>query len=645
VYSDGSKGARCASSVDPKKWFCLGKLQTGECVEGYVCTGPPDYQCVLSGVPGEGTPDRSACIDGCQELSKWKCDIKNTQCVVCTSADDPTKCTDKQSCDDACVDVATYKCNHKTNMCEQCPAGGLSCSGKSECEEDCKASFECVIPSDASDPTKQPQCIPCSDPTGQRCAFATLDECSKGDGQTTFGCDWQYRCEYGASGPTCEKTAHGIPRKEWCLDQCTAYYSCDDTAQVCKQVNQSTPYKNITDCNNECPTQATNSTPYELRGVWRGYAIQKGFGYGEWVANITVNTTKVIKPDGSTYFSGATKTFKPVTAGAIAQLWVTSTEGDLTGPIKLIYNNFDLSPELGYVALAVDEKNLAIPPKSYDAAMTAPDNKVLGMYKCASPNCKFHLPGPTPILGNHLDIPAVTAYSDSCNAYGTCKECIAATSGSITCGWCTQPVEYVNATSPSSYQCAGWEAGQSHPWKCYGQFRIATCVDYCCDTATGTCKECDEHHTGYPTKGICDASCQSGPKWYNCSFDGSYRGLEVDLGYIPGEWAAHFQKNTSHAKFEFLPTGYEYEGDIKCRPTPSGQDGSFKLTLTNGTVLYGIYADGDVQAETAGLSWAISELGATLPPVSWDAAMLGLNATVYGYTKCADWKAQYCVFP
>ena len=28
VYTDGTKGNRCANSHDPKKWFCLGKLQT-----------------------------------------------------------------------------------------------------------------------------------------------------------------------------------------------------------------------------------------------------------------------------------------------------------------------------------------------------------------------------------------------------------------------------------------------------------------------------------------------------------------------------------------------------------------------------------------------------------------------------------------
>ena len=45
---------------------------TAECEIGYVCTGPPDYQCQLSGKPGEGTVDQHACIDGCTQLAEWK---------------------------------------------------------------------------------------------------------------------------------------------------------------------------------------------------------------------------------------------------------------------------------------------------------------------------------------------------------------------------------------------------------------------------------------------------------------------------------------------------------------------------------------------------------------------------------------------
>lgn len=148
--------------------------------------------------------------------------------------------------------------------------------------------------------------------------------------------------------------------------------------------------------------KATNSTPYELRGVWRGYAIQNNFGAGEWVAIITKNSTKVLKPDGSIYFSGLTKTYKPLEGGTIAQLWITSTKGDITGPIKLLYNNYELAPELGYVALAIDERAPTVPPTSYDAAMTSTDNKVLGMYKCKSANCEFVEPNSRKALSVEL---------------------------------------------------------------------------------------------------------------------------------------------------------------------------------------------------------------------------------------------------
>ena len=77
---------------------------------------------------------------------------------------------------------------------------------------------------------------------------------------------------------------------------------------------------------------------------------------------------------------------------------------------------------------------------------------------------------------------------------------------------------------------------------------------------------------------------------------------------------------------------------------PLSQAGTFALTLTNKTVLHGRYAMGGNQAETEGLNWALSELGSTIPPFSFTSAMLGVNATVFGYTKCASYKAGVCKF-
>lgn len=352
-------------------------------------------------------------------------------------------------------------------------------------------------------------------------------------------------------------------------------------------------------------------------------------------------------------------------------LLVQSTKGKLIGTVKLLYSDYGLEPELQYVALALDEAHMSTPPATYDAAMVATANRVLGMYKCKSDskNCKFHLATPTEskvqahltwtrgmslsLLDRYTEPAATTG--DKCNAFSSCSTCIGATAGNLACGWCTEPVIYGNASGAPKFQCAGWEAGASHGWKCYGQFRTATCTDYCCGAGeNGGCGECPAGKTGFPTKDMCDSSCAPTPPTdFPCDFDGIYRGLEIDLGYQPGEWLASFNKTTGKATFKYdgfrsHPGTYSYSGALRCTPesdkVPLSQAGTFALTLTNKTVLHGRYAMGGNQAETEGLNWALSELGSTIPPFSFTSAMLGVNATVFGYTKCASYKAGVCKF-
>ena len=71
----------------------------------------------------------------------------------------------------------------------------------------------------------------------------------------------------------------------------------------------------------------------------------------------------------------------------------------------------------------------------------------------------------------------------------------------------------------------------------------------------------------------------------------------------------------------------------------------FELKLTNGSTLHGICGHNDqAQAETVGLYWGLSNYPLPKAPTSWDSAMLGRNASVYTYWKCADYKAGTCVF-
>jgi len=675
VYSDGTKGARCANAHDPKKWFCLGKLQTDSCIEGYVCAGAPSYQCVLSGKPGEGTTDLHACIDGCSRPPKWKCNSGENKCEVCTDAErdvNPSCMDNVNTCNDQCVVAKTYKCDATQGACTECTSSDdpSVCKGKSECDGTCTAAFECQYPTDPITSQTNPQCVPCTDPKGKGC-YSTKAECQNGDGQQNFGCNWQYECKFNSNGPTCSKTAHGIPKLEWCEQQCKPTYSCDEEAMMCKLQNATGGMTNKTACDAGCPATPQNATtPFQLRGVWRGFAIEQAYEVGEWQANISANATEVIAPDGSVYFSGLTSTKAPTAQSkGVGLLLVNSTKGKLIGTVKLIYSDYGLEPELQYVALALDESHAATPPATYDAAMVAASNRVLGMYKCKSDgqNCKFHLATGVKaqahltwtrgmslsLLDKYTEPAAVTG--DKCNAFSSCATCIGATAGALACGWCTEPVIYGNASAAPKFQCAGWEAGQSHGWKCYGQFRTATCTDYCCGAGeNGGCGACPTGKSGFPTKQMCDASCApTPPSDFPCDFDGIYRGLEIDLGYQEGEWLAHFNKSSGNATFKYSgfrthAGSYSYAGALRCTPesdkVPLAQGGTFSLKLTNGTVLYGRYVAGGNQAETEGLNWALGELGSTIPPFSFDSAMLGVNATVYGYTKCASYKAGVCKF-
>ena len=197
-----------------------------------MCSGAPNYQCVPSGKKGEGTPDVHACIDGCDKPPKWKCNTGANHCEVCSDAerDINPKCIDNvNTCNDQCVVAKTYKCDHSKAQCVTCAPGDdpAFCFGKSECDGSCTASFQCDFPTDV---TKSPQCTPCADPTGKSC-YKTLSECQQGDDHHWFGCDWQYECQFAASGPTCSKTKNGIVLQPRTKPRDLAFIACRVTSR------------------------------------------------------------------------------------------------------------------------------------------------------------------------------------------------------------------------------------------------------------------------------------------------------------------------------------------------------------------------------------------------------------------------------
>ena len=331
----------------------------------------------------------------------------------------------------------------------------------------------------------------------------------------------------------------------------------------------------------------------------------------------------------------------------LGQLWVNSTKGTLLGTVKLIYGDANLEPELAHVTLAVSETTPAVPLASFDAGMVTSSDRVLSMYKCKDDaNCHFTLPhiagatGSTTqrampaehaaqttneiegeIEGNvggeieaadeiEGEIAALSAFSsasslvnpfatDACNAYTSCNTCIGATTpGGLVCGWCTTPVHYTNSSAPK-YQCAGSRTGAASGWTCFGVYRTLSCYDYTCDPVSRTCKPAPGQ-AGLPTRAACEKSCTAPSPWQRCSFSGPHRGLQIDLNYARGEWDANFDvlTNFTTATFTFIPTGYSFSGQVVCRSksqAAAGDHGDFKLSLTNGTELYGLYQAGGAQ--------------------------------------------------
>lgn len=249
----------------------------------------------------------------------------------------------------------------------------------------------------------------------------------------------------------------------------------------------------------------------------------------------------------------------------------------------------------------------------------------------AGKNCKFYLPPNLPLtdsapvkemsLATEVEVIAV----DPCNTFTTCPTCIGQRKAGKACGWCTGDLSYAGV--PSKAKCAGEDSTGADKWTCTGHYQTTSCD-------------------------------QPG----SCGLNGVYRGLRIDNGYEFGEWEAEFTpagSSTSagkkdQAKFTYLdPKGSptNMDGTIECaahcdQSSASHNPNGVAFKLTVGTDIYnGIcgYVE-QVQAETTGLMWAISNKGIATPPADFDTSMLNTNATVYTYYKCSDYKGATCKF-
>jgi len=296
------------------------------------------------------------------------------------------------------------------------------------------------------------------------------------------------------------------------------------------------------------------------------------------------------------------------------------------------------------------------PPSPPMAALPALLDASAGLGNVSVPkNCKFHLPANLPqavadaaddtvevaaVADADAAVPVEAAASsvaadgvtpwdpisaapaaDSCNTYTDCKSCIGQHSAGSTCGWCTGQITYAGSGSPSKFQCAGNSGAAASKFTCTGHFQTSSC-----DVPGG------------------------------CGLSGVYRGLRIDNDYNFGEWQADFtaQNASEHVKITQLDASgaaaSTVEGKVvcpkKCSEGKTDAGVPFTLTTPQGSILHGICGFTDqVQAETSGLMWALSNKGVGTPPKGFDEAMLNTsNAEVHTYYKCSDYKAKTCTF-
>ena len=180
VYADGFTGKRCADLRDTSHgggWQCYGKLETDQCLQGWVCGGDATkYQCVPA-QPGEGTPSYADCQAGCTPRPSFKCsDPKSGQCVACADPADPSCTHNYTACQDGCVDASLYSCNSLSGKCEKCAKGDPGCVPAAECSATCSVKYGCDFPTNTS---AKPTCKPCKDPKSQDCKYASEGDCTR----------------------------------------------------------------------------------------------------------------------------------------------------------------------------------------------------------------------------------------------------------------------------------------------------------------------------------------------------------------------------------------------------------------------------------------------------------------------------------
>jgi len=200
----------------------------------------------------------------------------------------------------------------------------------------------------------------------------------------------------------------------------------------------------------------------------------------------------------------------------------------------------------------------------------------------------------------------IAADPDHCFPYTTCETCIA----QKYCGWCSTPVIGGNGA-----QCAGFSpTNGSSPFICIGTYQTTTCimpVTSTTSTSTGSTGTTGTTSSTGSTGTTGTTGTQPKPV-----VGGTWRGLQVNDGYVPGEWNFDFTADNVTIKG---PNSFSLMGTINSSPTQMDIVVlSSSIGGLTGQTLKGIY-ESDFGPATFFLTWGVSPPGVT--PAGWASVM------------------------
>jgi len=579
-YEDGTMGPQCAGKPrDPnnpppgyRPWTCPGPGFQNLYCPTYSCNNNT-FRCEQNarGVPG---PTLGQCMADCSPPT-YVCNRSDSKCYLTV----PGFGQSLPLCQKDCT-AAKYVCNKNNYQCEVNPNGGdfNTCSK------------ECVPP--------------------------------------TYECDASYNCVKtvpgrGSSLEVCEQMCSNVPAPASAPSSPQeAEYICDQATFTCSPSKNSSGIPQSL-CIETCG-KPSNVTPTELLGDYRGVMVNQGYVKGEWTAQIQDSQFYIKDPKGAIWIKGTIATYN-------SELWLATNKGTF----RTIYSMVQL-PEVIQLSWAFGPVGGASAP-TWESGMS--NGPTFEFSKCLSTVglCKWNLNmGVRKMLAKEQDV------IDPCSKYPTCRQCIAALDY---CGWCSLPVLY-NGTIQGT-NCGGLNKTKVPGLVCPGTFSTVNCPNvpvpipvpvpvtvpqppvpseplFVCDVGSGKCRSMNpKNESGGMPIAFCNLVCNVIPYVPPILVGRVWRGIQIRLGYTPGEWTAVFSTDSVTVTD---PKGAKMIGKV-------GTTSQFLyIDMPNGNRIYSLW-----QLESTPpvdiLSWALgAEKG--LPPKSYNEAMVTEGQNQFVFAAC-----------